>query len=57
MTGVQTCALPIFGRAKPIEEYLKAQGRFGHLRPEEIASIQEEVDARWKRLLNLEALG
>ena len=43
------------GRAKPIEEYLKAQGRFGHLRPEEIASIQEEVDERWKRLLQLEA--
>ena len=45
------------GKAHPIEEYLKAQGRFGHLRPDEILSIQQEVDARWSRLLQLEALG
>src|SRR3990170_708653 len=45
------------GAAKPVEEYLKAQGRFGHLAPTEIAAIQAEVDVRWKRLLELEALG
>ena len=45
------------GRAHPIEEYLETQGRFGHLTREEIASIQDEVDAHWKRLLQLEALG
>ena len=45
------------GKAHPIEEYLKAQGRFVHLTPEEIASIQADTDARWKRLLDLEALG
>ncbi len=44
------------GVAKPVTEYLKTQGRFAHLGAEEIAAIQAEVDARWKRLLALEAL-
>ncbi len=44
------------GVAKPVSEYLKTQGRFAHLGPEEIAAIQAEVEARWKRLLALEAL-
>ena len=45
------------GRAKPVEEYFKLQGRFSHLTPEQIAEIQAEVDAGWKRLLALEAMG
>ncbi|MHA1686024.1 MAG: thiamine pyrophosphate-dependent enzyme [Candidatus Heimdallarchaeaceae archaeon] len=40
---------------KPVEEYLKMQGRFKHLfKPEwkdKIAEIQEIVDERWERLL------
>ena len=36
---------------KPIEEYLKLQGRFRHLKPEAIAAIQAEVDRNWDRLL------
>ncbi len=41
---------------KPVEEYLKGQGRFRHLfRPEEdkelLAAIQEGVDHRWQLLL------
>ena len=36
---------------KPIEEYLKLQGRFRHLQPEAIAAIQAEVDRNWDRLL------
>ncbi|HDN18020.1 MAG TPA: pyruvate synthase subunit beta [Candidatus Bathyarchaeota archaeon] len=43
---------------KPIEEYLKLQGRFKHLfEPQNrhiIDEIQQQVDARWKRLLVLE---
>lgn len=34
-----------------IEEYFKLQGRFSHLTPEQIKSIQEEVDKNWKILL------
>jgi len=39
---------------KPVTEYLKLQGRFGHLPDEEIAFIQEEVDKNWNRLKKLE---
>ncbi len=45
------------GTPKPIAEYLKLQGRFAHMTPEEVAASQAGVDARWKRLLALEALG
>ncbi|MFA5363920.1 MAG: pyruvate synthase subunit PorB [Candidatus Bathyarchaeia archaeon] len=42
-------------RKKPVEEYLKIQGRFRHLfRPENkqiIDEIQSEVDRRWQKLL------
>lgn len=38
-------------RAVPVREYLRLQGRFDHLREEEIGLIQEEVDRRWERLL------
>ena len=44
------------GVAKPVAEYLKTQGRFAHLTAAEVAGIQAQVDARWKRLLALEGL-
>ena len=34
------------GRAKPLAEYLKAQRRFAHMTPEEMAEIHAGVDAR-----------
>lgn len=43
------------GRAKPVGDYLKAQGRFNHLTEAEVAAIQAGVDANWKRLLRLES--
>lgn len=36
---------------KPMAEYLKLQGRFRHLKEDEIAMIQQEVDARWAKIL------
>jgi len=36
---------------KPIEDYLRLQGRFRHLTEKEIAYMQEEVDRKWERLL------
>ncbi len=39
---------------KPVEEYLKTQGRFRHLPPEEIKKIQKHVDSEYQRLENLE---
>jgi pyruvate ferredoxin oxidoreductase beta subunit len=35
------------GKRKPVEEYLKLQSRFKHLTPEDIATIQKEVDENW----------
>lgn len=36
---------------KPVDDYLRLQGRFQHLTPKDIAAIQEEVDRKWERLL------
>ncbi len=35
----------------PIKEYLKPQGRFSHLKDQEIEKIQERVDDEWQHLL------
>jgi pyruvate ferredoxin oxidoreductase beta subunit len=45
-------------KPKPVEELLKAQGRFGHLfkptyRKEVVDEIQQNVDANWNRILKL----
>ncbi|NIQ37439.1 MAG: pyruvate synthase subunit beta [Proteobacteria bacterium] len=37
--------------AIPVSEYLKDQGRFDHLRDEDIEEIQSLVDQEWRRLL------
>ncbi|MBN1544111.1 pyruvate synthase subunit beta [Candidatus Woesearchaeota archaeon] len=44
-------------QATPIEEYLMRQGRFKHLTKEEIADLQQHVNADWERLLKLEESG
>jgi pyruvate ferredoxin oxidoreductase beta subunit len=70
--AVETCFWPLFewedGKykinykpkvKKPIEEWLKPQGRFAHLfEPKNrhiLAEFQAEVDRQWERLLALEA--
>ncbi len=42
------------GTLGPVAEYFAAQGRFGHLGPEEVARVQAQVSADWDRLLRLE---
>jgi pyruvate/2-oxoacid:ferredoxin oxidoreductase beta subunit len=39
---------------RPVADYLKLQGRFGHLPDEEIDFIQTEVNENWNRLKKLE---
>jgi pyruvate/2-oxoacid:ferredoxin oxidoreductase beta subunit len=34
----------------PVDTYLKLQGRYRHLAPQEIAAIQEEADRAWLNL-------
>ena len=43
--------------ALPVSEYLEVQGRFSHLLPEEIATIQSHVDERWNMLEALDSRG
>ncbi|MFQ5710753.1 MAG: thiamine pyrophosphate-dependent enzyme [Candidatus Geothermarchaeales archaeon] len=42
---------------RPIQEYLRLQGRFRHLTEEETARIQGTVQRRWEELLKLEKTG
>jgi 2-oxoisovalerate ferredoxin oxidoreductase beta subunit len=39
---------------KPVDEYLKLQGRFHHLTAEEVRYFQDSVNKNWERLLKLE---
>ncbi len=41
----------------PVEPYIRRQGRFRHLSDDDIARIQEEVDARWEVLERRVAIG
>jgi pyruvate/2-oxoacid:ferredoxin oxidoreductase beta subunit len=41
-------------RDVPVSAFLETQGRFGHLTPEAVASIQAHVDERWNELTGLE---
>lgn len=41
----------VMKKRKPVKEYLKHQGRFAHLGPDEIEEIQRTVDEKYIRLL------
>jgi pyruvate ferredoxin oxidoreductase beta subunit len=41
---------------KPVNEYLKAQGRFRHLSDKEIEKIQQKVNKEWAKLKDLSAM-
>jgi len=38
-------------KRRPVQEYLKGQGRFRHLTPDQIQVIQERVDIEWETLM------
>ena len=39
---------------KPVEEYLKLQGRFKHLKEPEIKKVQERTNSEYRRMETLE---
>lgn len=39
------------GRKRPVEDYLRLQGRFRKMSPEQIESFQKDVDERWEQYL------
>jgi len=41
----------------PVSDFLETQGRFGHLSPEEIDTIQSHIDERWNLLAAMESPG
>jgi len=41
-------------RRKPLEEYLKLQGRFSHLKPEDVEFIRRKIENNWRFVLELE---
>jgi len=45
-----TVAMP--EKLRPVEDYTKLQGRFRHLRPDQIKIIQERVNLEYRLLLN-----
>ena len=47
--GKRTCQ-HVPKERKPVTEFLKPQGRFSHLKPEQVALIQEYVDRRFTEL-------
>jgi pyruvate/2-oxoacid:ferredoxin oxidoreductase beta subunit len=63
--AVRSCAFPLMeieggtrtivthrpAQKIPVEEYLKVQGRFGHLNERMIQAAQRTVDERWERIL------
>lgn len=42
---------------KPVEEYLKLQGRFKHVQPGTLRKIQGQIDGKWKEFAELEKSG
>jgi pyruvate ferredoxin oxidoreductase beta subunit len=37
---------------RPVTDYIKAQGRFRHLTPDEIRTIQRRVNLEYRKLMN-----
>jgi pyruvate ferredoxin oxidoreductase beta subunit len=37
---------------RPVEDYLKVQGRFRHLTPDQIKTIQDRVNLEYRKLMN-----
>ncbi len=65
--AVQSCIFPVYEvengkytinmkpkEKKPVNEYLKLQGRFKHLQEQDVERIQKATDRKWERILKKE---
>jgi len=50
--GVYKLTVEMPEKLRPVEDYLKLQGRFRHLTPDQIQVIQARVDLEFKKLMN-----
>jgi len=50
--GVYKLTVEIPEKRRPVEDYMKLQGRFHHLTPDQIQVIQARVDLEFKKLMN-----
>ena len=50
LTG-KTLSVARSGRKRPVEDYLRLQGRFSKMTPEQMGHFQREVDDRWEQIL------
>jgi pyruvate ferredoxin oxidoreductase beta subunit len=39
-------------KLRPVEDYLKLQGRFRHLNADDIEKVQALVNKEWRKLMN-----
>ncbi len=52
MTDGETTTMSLkIEKRKPVDDYIRLQGRFRHLKENEIASMQAEVDRKYEKLL------
>jgi len=49
--GKYRFTLPLPVKRRPVGEYMKSQGRFRHVTPDQIKTIQERVDIEWEALM------
>ncbi|MFH1538469.1 MAG: hypothetical protein ABIH66_05885 [bacterium] len=40
-------------RGTPVADYVRPQGRFAHLNDDAVQSMQQQTDARWRRLMRI----
>jgi pyruvate ferredoxin oxidoreductase beta subunit len=50
--GKYRMTMEIPKKLRPVEDYLKLQGRFRHLNPDDIEKVQALVNKEWRKLMN-----
>jgi pyruvate ferredoxin oxidoreductase beta subunit len=51
-TGKYRITVDVQEPLRPVEDYLKLQGRFRHLKPSEIEEVQKRVNLEYRKLIN-----